>query len=79
MYIVATDFLMLSRPTDRYQYILVITDLFTNYAWAIPTSDQTASVSARALWTHVKHPFGCPEILHSNQGPNFDKRTVPSI
>ena len=39
MHIVAMDFLTVSRPTDRYQNILVVTDLFTKYAWAIPSPD----------------------------------------
>lgn len=66
MHILAMDFLTLSRPTDRYQNILVITDLFTKYAWATPTLDQTAVTTACALWTNVIQPFGCPETLHSD-------------
>lgn len=55
MNIVAMDFSLptLSCPTDRYQNILVITDLFTKYAWAIPTSDKTAFTTACALWNDV--------------------------
>ena len=76
MNIVSMDFLTLSRPTDRYQNILVITDLFTKYAWAIPTSDQTAITTARALWNNVIQPFGCPETFHSDQGPNFESKVI---
>lgn len=79
MHIVAMDFLTLSRPTDRYQNILVVTDLFTKYAWAIQTPDQTASATARALWTHVIQPFGCPEVLHSDQGPNFESKLIKEL
>lgn len=32
LHIVGMDFLMMGRPTDRYQNILVVTDLFTKYA-----------------------------------------------
>lgn len=71
LHIVAMDYLKLGRPTDRVQNILVVTDLFTKYAWAIPTLDQTATTTASALWRTVLQPFGCPEILHSDQGPNF--------
>lgn len=77
--IVSMDFLTLSRPTDRYQNILVITDLFTKYAWAIPTADQTAITTARALWNHVIQPFGCPETLHSDQGPNFKSKVISEL
>uniref|UniRef100_A0A3B3C2E1 Integrase catalytic domain-containing protein n=1 Tax=Oryzias melastigma TaxID=30732 RepID=A0A3B3C2E1_ORYME len=79
MHIVAMDFLSLSRPTDRFQNILVLTDLFTKYAWAVPTADQTAISTARALWTHVIQPFGCPEVLHSDQGPNFESRLIKEL
>ena len=79
MHILAMDFLTLSRPTDRYQNILVITDLFTKYAWAILTLDQTAAATARVLWTHVIQPFGCPETLHSDQGPNFESKLIKEL
>lgn len=79
LHILATDFLTLSRPTDRYQNILVVTDLFTKYAWAIPTSDQTALSTARALWSNVFQPFGCPETLHSDQGPNFEAKVIQEL
>lgn len=64
LHIVGVDFLTLGRPADRFQNILVATDLFTKYAWAIPTLDQTATTTATALWKTVFQPFGCPEILH---------------
>ena len=65
LHMVAMDFLTLGRPVDRYQNILVLTDLFTKYAWAVPTTDQTAVTTARVLWKAVIQPFGCPEVLHS--------------
>ncbi|XP_049897830.1 uncharacterized protein LOC126388653 [Epinephelus moara] len=43
--VVGLDFLSLGRPTDTYQNILVATDLFTRFAWAIPTHDQTAQTT----------------------------------
>lgn len=76
MHIVAVDFLMLGRPTDRCQNILVMTDMFFKFAWAFPILDQTAPTTAQALWTHVIHPFGCPEVLHLNQGPDFESRLI---
>ncbi|CAL9687389.1 unnamed protein product [Knipowitschia caucasica] len=79
MQIVALDFLTLSRPVDRYQNILVMTDLFTKFAWAVPTLDQTALTTARVLWKYVIQPFGCPEVLHSDQGANFESRLVHEL
>lgn len=79
LHIVAMDFLTLGRPMDQYQNILVVTDLFTKYSWAIPTLDQTANTTATALWRAVFQPFGCPEFLHSDQGPNFESRVVKEL
>lgn len=74
LHMVAMDYLTLGRPTDLIQNFFVVTDLFTKYAWAIPTRDQTATTTASALWKNVFQPFGCPEVLHSDQGPNFESR-----
>ena len=79
LHIMAMDFLTLGRPRDRYQNILVITDLFTKYAWAIPTLDQTATTTATVLWRAVFQTFGCPEFLHSDQGANFESRVIREL
>ncbi|KAG1926021.1 interleukin-1 receptor accessory protein-like 1-A [Pimephales promelas] len=79
LHIVGMDYLTLGRPTDRFQNILVVTDLFTKFAWATPTLDQTAATTASALWRMVIQPFGCPEILHSDQGPNFESRVIQEL
>lgn len=79
LHVVAMDFLTLSRPTDHYQNILVVTDLFTKFAWAIPTTDQTALTIAKALWAIVFQPFGCPEVIHSDQGSNFESILIAEL
>lgn len=77
--IVALDFLSLSRPMDQYQNILVMTDLFTKFARAVPTPDQTAVTTARVLWNCVIQPFGCPERFHSDQGLGFESKLVKEL
>lgn len=77
--VVAMDFLSLSRPQDAYQNILVMTDMFTRYSWAVPTHDQTAPTTAIALWSSVILPFGCPMRLHADQGPNFESAVMHQL
>ena len=56
------------------RYLLVIQDLFTNWAEAVPLPDQTANhiteelVKVFILITR----YGHPDILHSDQGLNFE-------
>lgn len=49
-----------------------MTDMFTRYAWAVPTKDQTAKTTVRAVWTNIIQTFGCPSRFQSDQGPNFE-------
>lgn len=77
--IVGIDFLSLGRPTDTYPNILVVTDLFTRFGWAIPTRDQTAQTTVKALWTNVIQTFGCPARFHSDQGPNFESALMKEL
>lgn len=66
--VVGLDYLSLGRPADAYPYILVITDLFSRYAVAVPTQDQSAITTAKALWEAFIHSFGCPERFLSDRG-----------
>lgn len=51
--VIGIDFLTLVRPADSYQNILVTTYLFMHFSWAIPTRDQTAQTTVKALWANV--------------------------
>lgn len=73
---VAIDYLSLGRPGDTYPYLLVMTDLFSRYGWAVPTKDQTAETTVRALWTAVVQHWGCPEQILSDQGAAFESELV---
>lgn len=75
--VVALDFLSLSRPIDTYQNILIMTDMFTHYTWAVPTSDQTAKTTLRSIWSHLIQTFGYR--FHSDQGPNFKSDLVKQL
>lgn len=77
--IVAIDFLSLGRPADTYQYLLVVTDLFSRYGWAFPTKDQTAETTARVLWRGLIQTWGCPEKILSDRGAAFESSLLDHL
>lgn len=77
--IVAIGYLSLGRPGDVFSDILVVTDVFSRFAWAIPTNNQTATTTAKMLWQHVIQPFGCPERIHSDRGAAFESPLMSEL
>ena len=77
--VIGIDYLTLGRTTDQIQNILVMTDQFTRYAWAVPTKDQTAETTVRALWSNIIQVFGCPSRFHSDQGASFESSLVQQL
>ncbi len=73
------DFLMVEPDNSNTKDILVITDHFTRYVIAVPTKDQKARTVARCLWDHFLLHYGFPEKLHSDQGPDFESRTIQEL
>ena len=65
---VAVDVLQIPTSSQNHSYILVIQDYFTK---AIPMANQTATTITREL-VKVFSNYGLPEILHSDQGRNFE-------
>lgn len=74
--VVALDYLSLGRPADTHPYILVMTDLFSRFAVAVPTKDQTAQTTANALWAALIQPFGCPERFLTDRGGAFESEVM---
>lgn len=70
--VVGLDYLSLGRPTDPFPDILVITDLFSRYALAVPIRDQTAQTTVKALTSALIQPFGCPERILTDRGAAFE-------
>lgn len=70
--IVGLDYLSLGWPEDRYPYILVMTALFSKFAIAVPTKDQSAETTARAFYSSLIQIFGCPERILTDRGAAFE-------
>ncbi len=77
--LVCMDFLSLEPDRSNTKDILVITDFFTKYAVAIPTPNQKARTVAKTLWDHFIVHYGMPEKLHSDQGPDFESKTIKEL
>ncbi|KAI9999773.1 hypothetical protein NQD34_011616 [Periophthalmus magnuspinnatus] len=73
------DFLSLEPGLSKIKDILVMTDHFTKYAVAIPTPNQKAKTVAKTLWDHFFVHYGIPERIHSDQGPDFESRTMKEL
>ncbi|KAJ8046791.1 hypothetical protein HOLleu_05579 [Holothuria leucospilota] len=79
MELLCMDFLKLEPDSCDTRNVLVITDHFTRYAFAIPTRDQKATTVAKALWEQVFIHYGFPERLHSDQGRDFESRVIQEL
>jgi len=70
--------LSIEPDSSNTKHILVITDLFTKYAPAIPTQNQKAMTVAKCLWENVIFHCGIPET-HSDQGPDFESKAIKEL
>uniref|UniRef100_A0A669DKA6 Gypsy retrotransposon integrase-like protein 1 n=1 Tax=Oreochromis niloticus TaxID=8128 RepID=A0A669DKA6_ORENI len=79
MELVCMDFLSIEPDSKNTKDVLVITDHFTKYAVSIPTKDQKATTVAKNLWENFLVHYGFPERLHSDQGRDFESRTIKEL
>ena len=79
MDLVCMDFLSLELSAGGYEHILVITDHFTRYAQAIPTKNQSAKTTARALFDNFICHYCFPACLQSDQGRNFESEVIKEL
>ncbi|KAL5515712.1 hypothetical protein EMCRGX_G000917, partial [Ephydatia muelleri] len=74
---ITIDILEVPVSTKNNRYLLVIQDYFTKWADARPLKDQTA-VRIKAELVKLFCTYGIPEIVHSDQGRNFESSVVQS-
>ncbi|PIK37693.1 Retrovirus polyprotein [Apostichopus japonicus] len=77
--ILAVDFTILEKDANRYENVLVMTDIFSKFTQAVATKDQTAESTAQALISHWFNRYGVPKRLHSDQGRNFQSALVRQL
>ncbi len=61
------------------KYILVVGDYLTKWMEVYPVPDQTAETVAKKFVNEYVCRFGVPEVLHSNQGRNFESRVFAEM
>ena len=78
MELVCMDFLGL-ESSGGFNSILVLTDHFTRFAMAVPTRNQKARTTAKALIDVFINHYGLPQKLHSDQGANFTGKVITEM
>ena len=79
MELVCIDFLSLEMSKGGYKNILVITDHFSRFSLAVPTRNQKAHVTAKALFENFFLYYGFPAKLHSDKGANFESKVIRKL
>ena len=61
------------------KYILVVTCAFSKWVEAFPLPNQEASTIASILVDQLFCRYGCPSVIHSDQGRNFESNLMKEI
>ena len=61
------------------KFIMVVSDYFTKWTEAYPIPNQEAETVAKKLVDEFVCRFGAPEIIHSDQGRNFESKLVKEM
>lgn len=77
--ILAIDFTLLEPSRGGFENVLVMTDVFSKFAVAVPTRDQRASTVAQVLLSEWFYKFGVPSRLHSDQGRSFESSLIHQL
>ena len=69
---ITINFIMGLPISQGYDAIMVVIDRFTKYVIAIPTTEEVSSMgTAKLFHDHVWKPFGIPQKVISDRGPQF--------
>ncbi len=73
------DFLSIENDKSGYGHVLIVTDVFTKYAYAFPTKNEKATTVAKLLVDKVFSVFGLPQKLLSDRGRNFESKVIEQL
>lgn len=69
----------LPETVHGHRYILVLMDHFSKWSEEFSTKDQKASTVAAILLHKVFSRFSPPQVLHSDQGANFESNLMHEL
>ena len=65
--------------SGRYEYALVVVDMFSGWPEAYAVTNMTAKTTAKKLLSELVCRFGVPEVIESDQGPAFTATLTKEI
>ena len=77
--VLSLDFVKMEMASNGVEDALVMTDVFSKYALAAPTKDQTAKSVVDVLLKHWITHMGVPYRIHSDKGQCFEAQIVDEL
>ena len=56
-----------------------MSDFYTKYVVAVPLKDMTATTVATAIVEEWITKFGAPDVIHTDQGTNFNSEMMHDV